>query len=52
MQSIQLSQIQELKGVRGCVIIPDNGNRGRAESPKTPSPGHRPGYSKSQQGAL
>ena len=28
---------------RGCVISLDNGNRGRAESPKAPSPGHRPG---------
>ena len=28
---------------RGCVISLDNGSRGRAESPKAPSPGHRPG---------
>ena len=30
-------------GERGCVISLDNGSQGRAESPKAPSPGHRPG---------
>ena len=30
-----------LKG--GCVISLDYGSRSRAESPKAPSPGHRPG---------
>ena len=32
-----------LQALRGCVISLDNGSRGRAESPKAPSPGHRPG---------
>ena len=30
--------------IRGCVISLNNGSRRRAESPKAPSPGQRPGY--------
>ena len=29
--------------IRGCVISLNNGSRRRAESPKAPSPGQRPG---------
>ena len=29
--------------IRWCVISLDNSSRGRAEGPKAPSPGHRPG---------
>ena len=46
MEVVIIALSNALKGqklIGGCVISLDNGSRGRAESPKAPSPGHRPG---------